>query len=277
MPAAPQVLKEFHVTKEVYEVFLVSIWELGEGIGSFVYGPLSEIYGRLPIYHVGNILFFLCLTGCALSKNMAMLIVFRFLSGCTVTSLTLGPSIVGDVFEREERGTAMAINIVLPIIGIVAAPISGSFTAQAKGWRWTIWIVVIAAGALTLLSFAFFRETYEVTIIGKKCARLRRSTENPQVRSKYQELTSRENIVQTMTRPIKMLIMSPVVLIISVYTALAYGTNYLVFTTLTEVMENTYGFGQGIVGLAFLPTSELLSIPRRLMTSTDSSIQPLDP
>ena len=55
-----------------------------------------------------------------------------------------------------------------------------------------------------------------------------------------------------MKRPLKMVLFSPIVSIVSVYTALTYGLSDLVITTLTEVMEQTYHFGQGIVRLAFV-------------------------
>lgn len=131
----PQVLAEFKVTDNLYSTLLVSIWELGEGVGPFLIAPLSEIYGRLPVYHLGNVLFLLCSVASALSTNISMLVAFRFLNGSVVTALTLGPSIVGDLFAKEERGSAMALAIVFPLVGPIAAPLVGGYTAQAKGVR----------------------------------------------------------------------------------------------------------------------------------------------
>ena len=174
VPAVPQILSEFQVKDDLYYTLLVSVWELGEGFGPFLVAPLSELYGRLPVYHIGNILFLLCSVASALSTNISMLGAFRFLNGFVITSLTLGPSIVADLFEKEERGTAMALAITVPLIGPVVAPIVGSFIAQAKGWRWVIWITVIAIGAVTCLSFVFFRETYSVIILQGKTKRLQK-------------------------------------------------------------------------------------------------------
>lgn len=50
-PATSYILKEFHTTNQLYATILVSIWELGEVVGPFLIGPLSEIYGRLPVFH----------------------------------------------------------------------------------------------------------------------------------------------------------------------------------------------------------------------------------
>ena len=98
VPAVPQILQEFHVSDPLYSTLVVSIWELGEGIGPFVVAPLSELYGRMPVYHVGNTFFLFCLLASATSTNISALIALRFLSGLSITCLTLGPSIIGDVF-----------------------------------------------------------------------------------------------------------------------------------------------------------------------------------
>lgn len=49
-----------------------------------------------------------------------------------------------------------------------------------------------------------------------------------------------------------MLIFSPIVLTLSLYMAVVYGYLYLLFTTMTLVFEDNYGFSQGAVGLSYL-------------------------
>lgn len=46
-----------------------------------------------------------------------MLIAFRFFNGIAVASVVLNPSIVGDMFIVEERGNAMSILTVAPLLG----------------------------------------------------------------------------------------------------------------------------------------------------------------
>ena len=50
----------------------------------------------------------------------------------------------------------------------------------------------------------------------------------------------------------KLLLFSPIVLALSTYMAVVYGYLYLLFTTITEVYEGQYHFGQGTVGLTYL-------------------------
>ncbi|KAE8360271.1 major facilitator superfamily domain-containing protein [Aspergillus caelatus] len=257
VPAVPTILSHFHVSGNIYQPLIVSIWELGEGVGSFVVGPLSEQYGRNIVYHGGNLLFILCSIAAALSQNISMLVAFRFMTGMAVTSLTLAPSIIGDLFVQEERGTAMAVAIALPLIGPCVAPIVGGFINSTLGWRWTIWIMVIAVGSISLLSLAIFKETYRFKIQQQS----RKSTEKSQDRSdgnhkhtssRNHSSAPRDTILKSIVRPMRLLFSSPVVLVMSLYTALTYGISYLILTTLAEVMQRTYGFGDGPVGITFL-------------------------
>jgi MFS family permease len=47
-----------------------------------VVAPLSELYGRLPLYHSCSLLFIIFTVLAAVSTNMSMFIAFRFLMGC---------------------------------------------------------------------------------------------------------------------------------------------------------------------------------------------------
>lgn len=50
----------------------------------------------------------------------------------------------------------------------------------------------------------------------------------------------------------KMLLFSPIVLVLSAYMALVYGYLYLLFTNLTDVFQTIYHFPTSLVGLTYL-------------------------
>ncbi|KAJ5113336.1 bicyclomycin resistance protein [Penicillium angulare] len=253
VPGVPLILSEFNVSGNLYQPLIVSIWELGEGVGSFLVGPLSERYGRKIVYHVGNVIFILCSVASALSVNISMLVAFRFINGMAVTVLTLSPSIIGDLFHREERGTAMAVAISVPLIGPCVAPIVGGYVASALGWRWTIWLIAIAVGCVSLFSLLVFKETYKSKIQAKQYRGNPGSESgSPQTQENTQNEPLQETKLQTFLRPVRLLFSSPVVLVTSLFTSLIYGFSYLILTTLAEIMQETYGFGSGPVGLTFL-------------------------
>ncbi|KAK5204605.1 hypothetical protein LTR47_007405 [Exophiala xenobiotica] len=253
-PAVPLVMREFHSTSSTIASFIVSIYILGYALGPLIIAPLSEVYGRLPVYHVCNSLFVVWSLGCALAPNIGALLVFRLLAGIAGSCpLTIGGGSIADLIRQEKRGAAMAIFAMGPILGPVIGPVAGGYLAEAAGWRWVFWLLTIAGGVALGFSVLFLRETYEPVLLEKRTKRLRKSTGNPNLRSKLERtIPMKQYFLRAIVRPSKMLLFSPIVLSLSVYMAVVYGYLYLLFTTLTQVFEETYHFSQGAVGLAFL-------------------------
>jgi multidrug resistance protein len=106
--------------------------------------PAAEFYGRSLIYHTTNMLYIIFTVACAVSSNLAMLIVFRFLAGIANGAvLTVGGGTVADLFVQEERGMALAMWTLGPLLGPSVGPVIGSFLSAAKGWRWVFWFLAI--------------------------------------------------------------------------------------------------------------------------------------
>lgn len=252
-PVAPQVLAEFQSNNCLYTALLVSVWELGEVVGPLLIAPLSELYGRLWVYNIANVLFVLCGVGGALSKTIHMLIAFRFLSGLSVASIILNPGIVGDLFVKEQRGHAMSIVSLAMMTGPIMGPIVGSYLGQKAGWRWTFWLPTILCGAFEGFFVIFYRETYKVEILKRRVHRLQKATGNEKLRSKYDHKKSPSRIFrEAIFRQLGILLFSPIVLLLSLYVSVVYGYLYLIITTLTEVFEAQYRFSPSSVGLVFL-------------------------
>ncbi|KAI1474243.1 hypothetical protein K445DRAFT_315943 [Daldinia sp. EC12] len=252
-PVAPRIMADFNETNDFYITFLVSVWELGEIFGPLIVAPLSELYGRLYIYHAGNIFCIIFSMACALSTNIRMLVAFRFLNGLANVSQTLNPSIVGDLFRVEQRGSAMSMVGLATMLGPVVGPIIGGYLGDAMGWRWCFWLITILSGFLEIWFLLFLRETYAVQILKKKAERLRKETNNPNIRSKYDtEHTASQLFKIACVRPLVMLCTSPIVFLLSLYVAVVYGYFYLVTTTITTVFESIYHFSTSVVGLSFL-------------------------
>lgn len=55
-----------------------------------------------------------------------------------------------------------------------------------------------------------------------------------------------------MKRPLKLLFFSPVVFIICIYVAVVYGLSFLLFTTLTAVLQDAYDWSTEVCGIAYL-------------------------
>ena len=144
-PAVPQVMTEFNSTNQELASFVVSVYILGYAFGPLAIAPLSELYGRIPVYHICNVLFIVFTVACGLSSNLSMLIGWRFLQGTFGSCpLTIGGGTISDMIIQQRRGGVMAIWAMGPLLGPIIGPVAGGYLAQAKGWRWGFWVIAMA-------------------------------------------------------------------------------------------------------------------------------------
>lgn len=144
-PGVAEVMKEFKSTNSELASFVVSVYLLGFSFGPLLIAPLSELYGRAPLYHICNILFIVFNVACAVANSLESLIVFRFLAGTAGSSpLTIGAGTLADMIAQEKRGAAMAAWAMGPLLGPVIGPVAGGYLTEGLNWRWTFWIISIA-------------------------------------------------------------------------------------------------------------------------------------
>jgi multidrug resistance protein len=253
-PGVPELMDEFNSTSKTLGSFVVSVFLLGFAFGPLILAPLSELYGRLVVYHATNIGFLVFNVACAEAPNLSTLIAMRFLAGCMgAACITNGGGTVADLIPQQKRGLFMALFAMGPLLGPVVGPVAGGYIAESIGWRWTFWILVCLTGAFSIVSLIFLRETYAPVIIERKAARLRKETGNNEYRSKLDVGLSKKDVfTMSIVRPMKLLLFSPIVMILSLYLGVLYGYMYLLFTTFTVVFTEQYGFSSGSVGLSFL-------------------------
>jgi hypothetical protein len=98
-----------------------------------------------------------------------------------------------------------------------------------------------------------YKESYAPVLLERKAAQLRKETGNGRLRTKYDDGRGpKEILTLAFSRPLKLMFRSPIVLLFGIYVSITYGYLYLMFTTITPIFEETYGFSQGISGLAYI-------------------------
>ncbi|KAJ3531660.1 hypothetical protein NM208_g8781 [Fusarium decemcellulare] len=253
-PGASELAQNFNVTSSTVITLTVSLYVLGFAVGPIFLAPLSELYGRLIIYYTCHIIFIAFTFGCAFSTDVGMFLAFRLISGCAASGpMSVGGGSIADLYPPEVRGKAMSLFAMGPLIGPVVGPIVGGFVSQDIGWRWTFRIILIIAGVIALATALFVRESNAEVILRHKAARLRKETGNEKLVPKFHRTeTPLQMLRRGIVRPIKMLILSPIVFLISLYTGVIFGLIFLLFATFTSVFSGTYGFSVGISGLVYL-------------------------
>ena len=127
-PALPVIGDDLHIIDSSELAMTLSIFVLAYAVGPLFLAPLSEMYGRWPVYNVCNVLFLIFSIACALSPSLAALIVFRLFSGVAgCAPLTIGAGTIADLVPAEKRGAAMSGYVLGPLFGPVIGPI-GKFS-----------------------------------------------------------------------------------------------------------------------------------------------------
>ncbi|KAI9666462.1 MAG: hypothetical protein M1821_004398 [Bathelium mastoideum] len=253
-PGVELIMDDLHTNSTKFATFVVSIFVLGFACGPLILAPMSELYGRVVIYNITNVLFLCFNVLCAVSQNTSMLLAFRFLSGFAgVATITIGPGTIADIMPREKRGKAISLWSIGTILGPMIGPIIGGYAAEAAGWRWMFGVTSIAIAVVTLFTFLILTETYPAVVLERKASRLRKETGNCNYRSKLaSDLAPTMLFKRSIIRPVKMLVCCPIVTVMCTYVAILYGILYLLFTTYSFVFRDVYGFSTSATGLVFL-------------------------
>lgn len=254
---APGVLEaqnDFSNHDPTLATFVVSIFLLGYVAGPLLLVPLADMYGRVTIYHAGNVGFIVFTIACAVSTNFKMLIGFRFLAGLVGSApMTVGGGTIVDIMPPQKRGFAIMVWNLPVVAGPAIAPVAGGFLAQAEGWRWLFWLTAIAAGVATIMGVVILRESSPSVLLKRKTLRLQKEMGNPNLRSKLDMgLTTKDLFVRAIVRPSKLLFLSPICGLFSLYNAFVYALLYLFFTTFTFLYKGDYSFSTGIAGLTYI-------------------------
>ena len=251
-----EIIEEFHCSEEVAALG-ISLFVLGFAIGPLLWAPLSELYGRQILFFGTYGAMTAFNAGAAGSKNITTLVVTRFFAGAFGSSpLTNAGGVIADMFPARQRGLAMSIFAAAPFMGPTLGPIVGGFVGETVGWRWVMGVSAIFTGVLWIIGSLTIPETYAPLLLRKRAEALS-STTGLVYRSGLEIArgpppTISQNFKVALSRPWILLFSEPIVLLLSIYMAIIYGTLYLCFAAFPVVYAESRHWSGGISGLAFL-------------------------
>lgn len=113
------MIRDFHISSETVAVLGVTTYLMGLAIGSVILAPLSEMYGRRPIYLIAMVFFAIFIIPCALSHNLETILICRFF-GAFAGSAMIGnaPGTVNDIVSEEYRALAFSLWSIGPMNGV---------------------------------------------------------------------------------------------------------------------------------------------------------------
>lgn len=221
------------------------------------WSAFSEQFGRRSIYLTSFTLFVLFSIASALSVDISMLIVMRIgVGGASASVQAVGAGTIADIWEPRERGLAMSMFYLGPLLGPLFAPIIGGALSQAFGWKSTMWFLAIYGGVIVVMLTLLLPET------------LAREAPPLTDTAPLQRLTTRES-AKVHTRkfargfnrfilsPLKVLLFLrfPPVLITVTLAAFAFGSLFVMNITVQQQFSKPpYSYPQLTVGLLYIPS-----------------------
>jgi MFS family permease len=134
-------------------------------------------------------------------------------------------------------------------------PIVGGFLSETEGWRWVQGLMAIFTGVLWIVGALTIPETYSPVILRRRAKKLSQIT-GKVYKSKIEVDDGAKTVSQefktALSRPWILLFMEPIVLLLSIYMAIVYGTLYMMFAAFPIVYQQNRGWSPGIGGLAFI-------------------------
>ncbi|CAG8983130.1 hypothetical protein HYALB_00004573 [Hymenoscyphus albidus] len=236
----------------------LSLYVLAYGVGPLLFAPLSEIpvIGRSPVYASTMTLFTILSLPTAMIDNFAGLLVLRFLQGFFGSPcLAIGAATMQDMYSLLYLPYALVAWVSAAYCGPALGPLLSGFAVTAKGWRWSLWEILWAAGPIFLVMFMLLPETSTPNILLRRAARLRKLTGDNRLKSQseiYQKnLQPSAILVDAIVKPLEITIKDPAILFVNVYTAIVYGIYYSFFEVFPLVYPPMYGFSLGMIGVVF--------------------------
>ena len=147
--ALPVIVSELE-GNDVY-VWAFTAYLLTATVSGPLYGKLSDIFGRRPIFIIGVSVFLIGSLLCGISQEMWQFLAFRGVQGLGAGALfPIALAIIGDIFAPSERGKYQGFFGAVFGVSSLIGPAIGGLITDNFGWHW-IFFVNLPIGLIVLL------------------------------------------------------------------------------------------------------------------------------
>lgn len=161
LPAIPVIRETFVVSTEVAQLTL-SLSMLAIALGTLVFGPMSDKYGRKPVMLAGLLVTLFGSVLCYMAHSIEMLILSRFVQAFGgAVGLVLARAIVRDVYGADEAAHVIATLVMVMVVIPMLSPALGGELILLFGWE-SVFVVI---AMMTLMMFLLLSRKLPETLI----------------------------------------------------------------------------------------------------------------
>lgn len=205
----PRIMERYQVSEEAAKV-PVFVYLAGYMFGPLFWGPLSELYGVMPMVWASGLGMAAFNVACAHSPNLGGLIMLRIVAGMFGSCpLTIGGGVMAHIWRKEQLGIGMCVFGSAPMGGPSLGPLIGGWiAASGTTYQWIFWSLGIFTGALTILMGLTMKETNPSINLRRKARRIRNATGNERYKApiEVRKIDFRELATQRLAIPLHMLL-----------------------------------------------------------------------
>ena len=139
--ALPTIVGEFQSFENF--AWVGTSYIVAAAIGTPLWGKLSDLYGRRPIFLTALGVFVFGSLLCGLSQSMGQLIAFRAVQGLGGGAIqALAFAILGDILPPRERGRYIGYFTLAFVGAALLGPLLGGFIIDQFSWPWIFFVNV---------------------------------------------------------------------------------------------------------------------------------------
>ncbi|KAJ5582561.1 hypothetical protein N7535_001181 [Penicillium sp. DV-2018c] len=251
--AAEEAMSEYAMSRVVMLTGFQFMFGIGQALGGLTMPPFSESLGRQKSYLVsaGGYCISSLLVG--LVPSSAGVFIGRFVAGFTssVPATVLAGSIE-DLYTQQTRIWLLWFWNCSTLLGLSLGPIYGSYITDTIGWRWVYHVSSITCAVIFFLLIPV-RESRSTTLLQRRFDNLQSKVGAVDIDIPNPDrIKSRRELVQViLVRPAKIGVTEPIIILVSILSASAWGMMYL-FTESFSVVYSGFGWSSRATSLPFL-------------------------